>query len=91
MSACPDRSLSVKDIYFSDNHCEFLKKFNKKSSNIFAQKYRAALADSKASSGFRPSMKEIFYPLVGSSSWGSMMKDIDGNDDIDITMGYGSN
>nr|WP_254893529.1 type I polyketide synthase [Enterobacter cloacae] len=56
-----------------------------------AQQYRAVLADNRASAGFRLSTKEMLYPLVGERSEGSRIWDVDGNEYIDFTMGFGAN
>jgi amino acid adenylation domain-containing protein len=53
------------------------------------QQYRSVLADSRATVGFRLSTKEMLYPIWGARSDGSRMWDIDGNDYIDYTMGFG--
>ncbi len=60
-----------------------------KLSKQYAQQYRALLADSKASVGFRFSIKEMLYPIVGKRTQGARLWDIDGNEYIDITMGFG--
>lgn len=62
-----------------------------KNSKNFAQKYRPVLADNRASDGFRLPVKEMFYPIVAKQTLGSKMWDIDGNEYIDITMGFGIN
>jgi amino acid adenylation domain-containing protein len=53
------------------------------------QQYRGPLADSRATVGFRFSTKEMLYPIVGDRSSGSRLWDIDGNEYIDFTMGFG--
>lgn len=50
---------------------------------------RPILADSRASAGFRPSIKELVYPIVGEKAEGAYFWDIDGNKYLDITMGFG--
>jgi acyl transferase domain-containing protein len=50
---------------------------------------RAYLADPRSVSGFRQSWKEMVYPIVATGSSGSHLTDIDGNDYIDITNGFG--
>ncbi len=62
-----------------------------KTSKLLAQKYRPVLADNRASDGFRFPVKEMFYPIVAERSLGSKMWDVDGNEYIDITMGFGIN
>ncbi|MET0647638.1 MAG: amino acid adenylation domain-containing protein [Pyrinomonadaceae bacterium] len=54
-----------------------------------AQRHRASLADSRATVGFRFSTKEMLYPIVGERSRGARLWDIDGNEYIDFTMGFG--
>ncbi len=58
-------------------------------SKELAQACRAGLADSRASVGFRFSTKEILYPITGAEATGSHIRDVDGNDYIDLTMGFG--
>jgi amino acid adenylation domain-containing protein len=53
------------------------------------QQSRGVLADSRATVGFRFSTKEMLYPIVGERSRGSRLWDIDGNEYIDFTMGFG--
>ncbi|RCJ35327.1 hypothetical protein A6770_15985 [Nostoc minutum NIES-26] len=60
-------------------------------SKHLAQTYRPTLSDNRASAGFRLSTKEMLYPIVGERSQGSRIWDIDGNEYIDITMGFGVN
>ncbi len=53
------------------------------------QAYHPVLADSRASAGFRPSIKEMLYPIIGQRAKGSRIWDLDGNEYVDITMGFG--
>jgi len=55
-----------------------------------AQTYRPFLADNRATAGFRLLWKEIQYPLVVERALGSRMWDVDGNEYVDITMGFGA-
>ncbi|MGH9761181.1 MAG: aminotransferase class III-fold pyridoxal phosphate-dependent enzyme, partial [Blastocatellia bacterium] len=50
---------------------------------------RAVLADSRATVGFRFSTKELLYPIAGAGSDGARIWDVDGNEYIDFTMGFG--
>jgi malonyl CoA-acyl carrier protein transacylase len=50
---------------------------------------RPVLADKRAAIGFRIELKEMKYPIIGESSNGSIIWDIDGNEYIDISMGFG--
>ncbi|MET0621646.1 MAG: amino acid adenylation domain-containing protein [Pyrinomonadaceae bacterium] len=54
-----------------------------------ARQYRSVLADSRAVVGFRLSVKEMLYPIVGAGADGARLRDIDGNEYVDITMGFG--
>ena len=54
-----------------------------------AQQYRSVLADSRAVVGFRLSIKEMLYPIIGAGADGARLRDIDGNEYVDITMGFG--
>jgi natural product biosynthesis luciferase-like monooxygenase protein/amino acid adenylation domain-containing protein len=50
---------------------------------------RPGLADSRAAANFRLSVKEMFYPIAGSRSQGGRLWDLDGNEYVDLTMGFG--
>ena len=58
-------------------------------SKRLAQACRSQLADSRASVGFRFSTKEVLYPITGADSTGSRIIDVDGNEYVDLTMGFG--
>ena len=58
-------------------------------SKAMVQESRGVLADSRAAVGFRFSTKEMLYPIVGARSMGSRVWDVDGNQYIDFTMGFG--
>jgi acyl transferase domain-containing protein/putative hemolysin len=58
-------------------------------SKALAAKYRDVLVDRRASAGFRPSIKEMLYPVVGKRAAGARLWDIDGNEYVDLTMGFG--
>lgn len=62
-----------------------------KRSKEMTQARRATLADPRAVSGFRPELKEIVYPIVVERSDGCRLYDVDGNEYVDITCGFGSN
>lgn len=61
-----------------------------KGSKELTQNYRKALADNRASAGFRQVWKEIFYPLISERASGSRIWDVDGNEYLDISMGFGA-
>jgi amino acid adenylation domain-containing protein/non-ribosomal peptide synthase protein (TIGR01720 family) len=58
-------------------------------SKSYVARYRRVLADSRSSAGFRPSIKEMLYPIVSHRAAGSRIWDVDGNDYVDTTMGFG--
>ena len=60
-------------------------------SKAYAQQHRAYMADPRTVSGFRPNMKEMTHPIVVDRSKGVTLWDIDGNEYIDFTCGFGSN
>jgi amino acid adenylation domain-containing protein/natural product biosynthesis luciferase-like monooxygenase protein len=60
-------------------------------SKAFTQKHRARFADPRAVAGFRPFWKEMVYPIVAQRSKGARIWDIDGNEYVDVTMGFGTN
>jgi glutamate-1-semialdehyde 2,1-aminomutase len=67
-------------------HCQ-----KTQTSKKIAQKNRQILADNKTFTKFNIGFKEIFYPIVAQRSLGSKIWDIDGNEYIDVTMGFGIN
>ncbi len=60
-------------------------------SKRLTEQYRSVLADSRNSATFRLSWKELVYPIVGERSKGSRLWDVDGNEYVDIAMGFGVN
>jgi acyl transferase domain-containing protein/glutamate-1-semialdehyde aminotransferase len=50
---------------------------------------RSHLADPRSVSGFRMTWKEIVYPIVTVRSSGSRLWDVDGNEYVDLTNGFG--
>ncbi|HXQ73034.1 MAG TPA: aminotransferase class III-fold pyridoxal phosphate-dependent enzyme, partial [Pyrinomonadaceae bacterium] len=60
-------------------------------SKELTQVFRSVLADTRVSAGFSRLWKEIVYPIVGRRSAGSRIWDEDGNEYIDVTMGFGVN
>ena len=55
------------------------------------QAHRPYLSDPRTVSGFSPLLKEIVYPIVTDRSAGSRLWDVDGNEYIDLTNGFGLN
>lgn len=58
-------------------------------SKSYTQKHRQHLADPRSVSGFNPAWKEIIFPIVTVKSKGSKLWDIDGNELIDTSNGFG--
>ncbi len=59
-------------------------------SRDMTQEHRPHFADPRAVAGFQQAWKEMTYPLVASRSLGSRIWDVDGNEYVDLTMGFGS-
>ena len=55
------------------------------------QDNRAHLADPRTVSSFNRLWKEMVYPIVVEHSAGSRFRDVDGNEYVDLTMGFGTN
>lgn len=62
-----------------------------KTSKQITQNYRQFLADPRVANGFNLTTKEMCYPIIGKSSKGSKIWDIDGNEYVDFLMGLGVN
>lgn len=58
-------------------------------SKNYTQTHRKHLADPRSVSGFNPAWKEIIFPIVTVKSRGSKLWDIDGNELIDTSNGFG--
>ncbi|MDB5371068.1 MAG: amino acid adenylation protein, partial [Roseomonas sp.] len=58
-------------------------------SKAYAAEARPVLGDWIATIGFRPELKEMIYPIVSVASQGSHIRDLDGNDYVDLAMGFG--
>lgn len=86
-------SLSTANLT-SQQHLEnFIARYTNKTkiSKQLAQAYRSVLADRRGSAGFRLAIKEMVYPIIGKYASGSKLWDIDGNEYIDLVMGFGVN
>lgn len=72
---------------------EFIPRFTARTrkSKELTQTFRSVLADTRVSAGFSRLWKEIVYPIIGRRSAGSRIWDEDGNEYIDLTMGFGVN
>src|SRR5579864_1640896 len=74
------------------NHLDaFIASYNKRTikSKEHTGKYRPFLADNRAMQGFRLQWKELVYPIVSQRSQGAHFWDLDGNQYVDMTMGFG--
>lgn len=91
------RAMKFEDDPFTEDQqlfvSNFIKKYNEKTrkSKENAQKNRAVLSDWISSLNFRMSFKEMIYPLQALKSKGSRFWDVDGNEYIDMAIGYGVN
>ncbi|HVY25573.1 MAG TPA: amino acid adenylation domain-containing protein [Polyangiaceae bacterium] len=62
-----------------------------KTSKQFTQENRGVMADPRAVTGFKPTTKELVYPIVVDRSAGSKLWDLDGNEYVDALNGFGLN
>ncbi len=71
----------------------FIDKYAQKTSHSkrLTQTHRAHLADPRAVAGFKNYRKEMVYPIVSERSAGAHLWDTDGNQYVDVTMGFGTN
>src|SRR5690625_806451 len=80
-----------------DLKLKYIKNVEKKYINLSAkskeatQHYRSVYANNRNIAGFRPVFKEMIYQIVAEKGMGSLIRDIDGNSLIDLTMGFGVN
>ncbi len=61
-----------------------------KSSKAYTAENRPHFADPRAVSGFKSLWKEMVYPIVSARSKNARIWDIDDNEYVDITMGFGT-
>ncbi|MBW4630832.1 MAG: aminotransferase class III-fold pyridoxal phosphate-dependent enzyme [Iphinoe sp. HA4291-MV1] len=59
-------------------------------SKRLTQAYRSYHANSRAVSGFLPFIKEMIYPIHAERGEGARLWDVDGNEYVDISMGFGT-
>ncbi|HEX8903319.1 MAG TPA: aminotransferase class III-fold pyridoxal phosphate-dependent enzyme, partial [Longimicrobiaceae bacterium] len=71
---------------------ELVRSYNARTrrSKEYAAENRPWLSDNRAALGFRMATKEMLYPVVGERSEGSRIWDVDGNEYIDFTNGFGA-
>jgi amino acid adenylation domain-containing protein/non-ribosomal peptide synthase protein (TIGR01720 family) len=88
----PDIATSAGLTSQQQNYLEgFIEGYSRRtrSSKAHTDAFRDVLAEPRASMGFRLLWKELVYPIVAQGSSGSRIWDIDGNEYIDIAMGFG--
>ncbi|WDF02031.1 non-ribosomal peptide synthetase/type I polyketide synthase [Shouchella hunanensis] len=88
MRPLANHTLNERQLSFLD---EFTDKWTTKtsSSRDYAVKYRESLVDWIENLNYDHSLKKIVYPIVSVASKGSKFTDIDGNEFIDTSMGFG--
>ncbi|HEX8185233.1 MAG TPA: acyltransferase domain-containing protein, partial [Blastocatellia bacterium] len=69
----------------------FTERYTKRTakSKALAQAARPRLADTRLSSNFRSTIKELVYPIYCERSADSRVWDVDGHEYVDLAMGYG--
>ncbi len=60
-------------------------------SKEYTAQNRAHLADPRVVAGFKSAWKEMVYPIVATHAAGPKIWDVDGNEWLDLTMGFGVN
>ncbi|HKN83844.1 MAG TPA: aminotransferase class III-fold pyridoxal phosphate-dependent enzyme [Pyrinomonadaceae bacterium] len=71
---------------------QLITRLNKRTqgSKQLTQDYRHVLANNRANAGFNQTWKEMVYPLVTASASGGRVTDVDGNEYVDLVMGFGA-
>lgn len=62
-----------------------------RSTKQYTQQYRSVYANNRNVAGFRPILKEMVYQIISQRAEGSKIWDMDGNEYVDLTMGFGVN
>ena len=72
---------------------ELTQRYNSKTakSKKYTTESRPYMADPRVVNGFKPTLKELIYPVVVKQSEGSKLWDLDDNEYIDALNGFGSN
>jgi amino acid adenylation domain-containing protein len=70
---------------------QFIRRYTARTakSKELTERYRRPLADGRTTIAFRRMWKEIVYPIHSERSKGAHIWDVDGNDYVDISMGFG--
>ncbi|TKH36336.1 non-ribosomal peptide synthetase [Paenibacillus polymyxa] len=61
------------------------------STKKYTQQYRSVYANNRNVAGFRPVLKEMVYQIVSQRADEAKIWDLDGNEYVDLTMGFGVN
>lgn len=71
---------------------DFMKRYEQRTakSKLFTEQHRPHFADPRALTGFKMLNKEITYPIVEARSKGARLWDIDGNEYVDCSGGFGA-
>jgi amino acid adenylation domain-containing protein/non-ribosomal peptide synthase protein (TIGR01720 family) len=91
------RSMKLSEDSLTPRQQEFVARFTERycrrtaGSKALMQDSRKVFSDWISSLGFRLSLKEIIYPIVARTSEGAAIRDVDGNEYIDLAIGYGVN
>lgn len=91
------RSIKLEEDELTVEQQAFLKEFigrytaRTQKSRDYIRSYRRVMSDWLSMLNFRVSLKEIAYPIVSQRSAGARIWDLDGNEYIDIAIGYGAN
>ncbi|MBG1268402.1 non-ribosomal peptide synthetase/type I polyketide synthase [Nostoc sp. WHI] len=85
-----NESLSAKQQAFISN-LEIIYNQKTAKSKAYSQNSRKTMVDVKPTIDFRMALKEFQYPIVSELAQGAYFRDIDGNDYIDLAMGFGVN
>ncbi|MGF1588543.1 MAG: aspartate aminotransferase family protein [Pleurocapsa sp.] len=83
------QTYSKEEIYLAKFIAEYCDRT--KASKQLSQAFRPILADPRMAAGFSLPLKEMCYPIVAKKSFGSKIWDVDGNEYIDLIMGFGIN
>lgn len=72
---------------------DLIRRYNRRTaeSKRLTQEHRPHFADPRAAGNFRQLWKEMVYPIVSARSAGSKIWDVDGNEYVDVTLGFGVN
>ncbi|RYZ37403.1 MAG: aspartate aminotransferase family protein, partial [Myxococcaceae bacterium] len=84
----PERELLPEQQRFLES---FLARYTRRTqgSKQNAIRHRGRWSDVRWQMNFRPEVKELCYPIVSTRSHGSRVWDVDGNEFIDLSMGFG--